>query len=375
MVLVLSAWLAVKLLLRARDFAVYLVLFGVLLVCVSTLIGQTAVSSSPTDLIVVLLAFAVGLGRARFQWRISLWSLSLLGVLALVVFHWKQDVNDNLVVFAQWLPHSSLFESVGRIAGIAINRSAYLLGLSVLACWSILRYGSLGMRRLVAAGLLILAYALALLTGSRAGAGMPLLVLAVLEVSWWLRAWLRTRVALMSASVLLVSTLLCVLIYLPGSPLAYRNRSDAGRAEVAHCFLAKTVQSPSALLFGYGGDAVSLACKGETRNTRIIPTGLTHAHNVFLQVLADHGLICLLGLVGLLFMALRNGLSLLLSGDAVQGSIAAGSALFFIGFGLIESTLIHVLLQQVLSGYLLASAWPSRRDACAVAVQVVDESD
>ena len=357
MVLVLCFWLTAKLLLRARFNTLYLVLVGLLLICVSTLIGQTSVSSSPTDLIVFLLAFAAGVGRSRPQWRASLWALSLMGVVALMLFHWKHDSNDNLTFLAEWLPLSPLLDSVGRIAAIAINRSAYLLGLVVLCCWSLFRFGGRGLQKAVSAVLLLLAYALAVLTGSRAGAWLPILVIVLIEVLWHWR--LRVKVVAVSVAILALSALLCVLIYLPGSPLAYRNLSDAGRAEVAHCFLAKSVQSPSALMVGYGGDVVSLACKSETRNPRIIASGLTHAHNVFLQILADNGLICVVGLVALLFVALRNGLAMLVAGDAVQGSIALGSALFFVGFGLIESTLIHVLLQQVLAGYLLSASWSS----------------
>ena len=359
MVVLLSFWLAAKMLLRARETPLCLVLSGVLLVCLSTLIGQTSVSSSPVDLIVFLLAFAAGIGRARCHWRVSLWALSLIGLVALCAFHWKRDLNDNLAVLVEWMPRSPLLESVGRIASIAINRSAYILGLVVLCCWSLFRYGSRGIWRVLAAVLMSLAYGLAVLTGSRAGAWLPVLVIVLVEAFWRLRLSMQARVVPIAVAILASSALLCVLIYFPGSPLAYRNRSDAGRAEVAHCFLAKSVQSSSVFLFGYGGDAVSLACKGETRNPRIIPSGLTHAHNVFLQVLADNGLICLLGLLALLFFALRNGLAMLLAGDPVQGSIAFGSALFFIGFGLIESTLIHVLLQQILAGYLLSASWPS----------------
>ena len=361
MIALLSFWLAVKLLSSAQGNSLYLVLLGVLLVCVSTLIGQASVSSSPTDLIVFLLAFAAGLGRARRHWRVSLWALALVGVVAMVLFRWKHGVNDNLAVLVEWLPRSSLLEGVGRIAEIAINRSAYILGLVFLSCWSLFRYGSRGFLRVVAAALLFLAYALAVLTGSRAGAGLPILVLVLIEFFWRLRFCIQARVVPITIAILSSSALFCALIYLPGSPLAYRNLSDAGRAEVAHCFLSKSVQSPSTFLFGHGGDVVNLACKNETRNPHIIPSGLTHAHNVFLQILADNGLICLAGLVALLFVALRNGLAMLVAGDAVQGSIAVGSALFFIGFGLIESTLIHVLLQQVLAGYLLSASWPSER--------------
>jgi O-antigen ligase len=86
-------------------------------------------------------------------------------------------------------------------------------------------------------------------------------------------------------------------------------------------------------------------------------TGIPHAHNLFLQVLADHGLVSLVLLLialGLTFQRLFQGLA----GD--QGPLcrlALACALFILMSSLVESTLLKTSLQQVISGYLLAVAW------------------
>ena len=110
---------------------------------------------------------------------------------------------------------------------------------------------------------------------------------------------------------------------------------------------------------GQGGDRVSLACQRLTLPNPGKKLGPSHAHNAFLQTLADYGLPAALMLVTVVGLSLRNSLRMIAAGEALQGSMALSLGLFMLGSALVESTLITTSLQQVLSGYLLAVAWPS----------------
>ena len=85
--------------------------------------------------------------------------------------------------------------------------------------------------------------------------------------------------------------------------------------------------------------------------------GIPHAHNAFLQALADQGLVTFFLMVitlGLTFQRLLVGLC----GDAAPLCMTGlGCALFILASSLVESTLLKTSLQQVLTGYLLAMPW------------------
>lgn len=360
LVFTLSLWLALKLILKAVVQPIFWVLLGVLLVCMASLLQQSTAVSSPTDLLVFLLALAVGFGRTRSQWRLTAWMVTCIAIAALTACHWvSHELNSNADLLPAWAAlRQDLQRAVVRIGGIAINRSAYLLGFVVLSAWSLFRHERCHLLRCLALLCVAVAYGLAFLTGSRAGAGLPVLVILVVEVCWFGRRFLMQwsgKIAIF----FMASLLACgVFLYHPSSPFAYGNVSDSGRAEVAHCFLRHSSSDPVTLLMGHGGDVTGAACRLETRNPRFVAEGLRHAHNTFLQILADQGLVCVVALLGLVFLGLRSALLVIAAGDGLQGFLALSFWLFFMGFGMLESTLLHVSLLQVCSGYLLASAWP-----------------
>ena len=358
LVLTLSLWLLLKVLLRAVAHPIFWVLFGVVLACQATWLQQHAAVSSPTDLLLFLAAFAVGMGRSRSQWRVSLWMLSAMVLASLFAYQLRPDANGNLAMIPWGMLPVGLVDQVGRIGGIAVNRSAYLFDLMALSAWSLYRFAPRNGWRRLAAAMAALAYALAFMTGSRAGAGLPLLLVLLLEICWRCRVRWSAMAMPMALAITLLLGGLSTLFYLPGSPLAYRTINDAGRADVAHCFLHQSLQSPEIFWFGSGGDRVSQICKRATQNPRVVPSGLRHAHNTFIQVLADHGAVALMALLALLVLSLRQALSLMASGDGELGAFALAAVLLFVAFSLVESVLLHVSLVQVLAGYTLAAAWP-----------------
>ena len=129
-----------------------------------------------------------------------------------------------------------------------------------------------------------------------------------------------------------------------------------GRAEVARCFVARSVRSWQDFFGGQGYDRVSDRC-GEEVFLPNHTTGIPHAHNAFLQVLADQGVVAVL----MMLVALWAGFTRLFShlGRAAPALSFVGLScwLFMLAAALVESTLLKTVLQQVVSGYLLAIPW------------------
>ncbi|MFL0781903.1 MAG: hypothetical protein AB8E74_07960, partial [Prochlorococcus sp.] len=81
------------------------------------------------------------------------------------------------------------------------------------------------------------------------------------------------------------------------------------------------------------------------------------------QVFADYGIFSASLLLLVFVLSLRNALNLIAASDGLLGTIGFSLGLFLFFFGLFDSTLLSVSINQVLTGYLLAISWPKRVSA------------
>ena len=350
----LVLWCGLKLVTRLPKTPLYGVLIGVLLVSLSALFHPLTVSA-PTDLVLVLLACAAGLQQTPRQWRIAFWCLLAIVLVCLPFLEWDRfNGNLELIPWAQlrdWLPEEAI-----RIQRITISRSAYLFGLFSLIGYSLWRFERRSLLRWMAAISGVLSFVMALATGSRAAFAYPLLAVLLTEVVWRYRD-VVVRHARSFATALLVGGLCFnVLLYWPSGPIAKGDPSDVGRAEVARCFIAESARSWQEFWGGQGYDRVSDRCVKKVFLPNP-PRGIPHAHNAFLQVLADQGVVAFLLMVWGLWLGFTRLFSGL--GRAAPGLSFVGLScwLFLLAAALVESTLLKTVLQQVVSGYLLAIPW------------------
>ena len=354
MVWILALWVALKFVRWLPAQPVYGVLIGVLAVILSAVIHPVS-GSAPTDLVLVLLAFAAGLQQTKDQWRIGLW-LVLATVVVSLPFVEFSRFNGNLDAIPWTALRDALPQEAIRIQKITINRSAYLYGL-----FSLIGYGLWRSERRLGPSLLgallgCLSFVLALGTGSRAALFFPLATVVVTELCWRHRQWVAKRARLLAASVLLISLLFNLTLYWPSGSVAAQDPSDVGRAQIAQCFVQQAFQSLPDLASGQGYDRVSDHCAARV----FLPgrtKGIPHAHNVFLHALADQGLVTFVLMaiaLGLIFQRLCVGLG---SDAAPLCLTGLACALYILASSLVESTLLKTSLQQVVSGYLLAIAW------------------
>ena len=354
MIWILALWLALKFLRWLPVQPVYGVLIGVLAVILSGVIHPLS-GSAPTDLLLVLLAFAAGLQQTEQQWRIALW-LVLATVVVSLPFVEFSRFNGNLDAIPWTALRDALPQEAVRIQKITINRSGYLYGLFSLVGYGLWRFEPRFWRSAIAALFGCLSFALAFATGSRAALLFPLMIVVVIELCWRHREWVAKRARRLAAAVLLFSLLFNLTLYWPSGPLAANDPSDVGRARIAQCFVQQALRSLPDLASGQGYDRVSDHCAARI----FLPgytKGIPHAHNAFLQALADQGLVTFVLMVitlGLTFQRLLVGLR----GDAAPLCMTGlACALFILASSLVESTLLKTSLQQVLTGYLLAMPW------------------
>lgn len=351
---ILALWCGLKFATRLFNTPIYGVLIGVLLVSLSALFHPLTVSA-PTDLVLVLLACAAGLQQTTRQWRVACWCLLAIVFACLPFVEWDRfNGNLELIPWAQlrdWLPEEAI-----RIQRITISRSAYLFGLFSLIGYSLWRFERRSLLRWMAAISGVLSFVMALATGSRAAFAYPLLAVLLTEVVWRYRD-VVVRHARSFATALLVGGLCFnVLLYWPSGPIAKGDPSDVGRAEVARCFIAESARSWQEFLGGQAYDRVSDRCVKKVFLPNP-PRGIPHAHNAFLQVLADQGVVAFLLMVWALWLGFMRLFSSL--GRAAPGLSFVGLScwLFMLAAALVESTLLKTVLQQVVSGYLLAIPW------------------
>ncbi|MDA9661520.1 O-antigen ligase family protein [bacterium] len=296
---ILALWCGLKFATRLFNTPLYGVLIGVLLVSLSALFHPLTVSA-PTDLVLVLLACAAGLQQTTRQWRVACWCLLAIVFACLPFVEWDRfNGNLALIPWAQlrdWLPEEAI-----RIQRITISRSAYLFGLFSLIGYSLWRFERRSLLRWMAAISGVLSFVMALATGSRAAFAYPLLAMLLTEVVWRYRD-VVVRHARSFATALLVGGLCFnVLLYWPSGPIAKGDPSDVGRAEVARCFIAESARSWQEFLGGQGYDRVSDRCVKKVFLPNP-PRGIPHAHNAFLQVLADQGVVAFLLMVCALWL-------------------------------------------------------------------------
>ncbi len=365
MVLLLFAWCFIKFWRQSLKQPLYVVLIGILATILSAVIDPVSISE-PADLILVLLAFAAGLRQTSGQWRISIWILLFTVLLSIPLLDLSR-FNGNLDIIP-WQSVRDVFpQEAVRIRQITINRSGYLFGIFSILAYGLCRSEKRYVASLVAAVVCIASYLLAFGTGSRAAFCFPLVAIFAGELLWknrFLAAKYSRSLAVVVMSLALAFNLA---LYLPFSVFTTGDASDKGRAEVAQCFVGKAFEGFPVLLTGQGYDRVSQYCASKV----FLPgakKGIPHAHNLFIQVLSDYGLISFLLLI-LAFGLVLNRFFLGLSNESgLLCMTGLACALFILASSLVESTLLKTSLQQVVTGYLFSIPWftaqPSSSGSC-----------
>lgn len=274
-------WLALQMLWapKERRWALWPLLFVLLVMGRSWLLNEATGFISSNDLLLIIISMLAASGISADRWRrlikLPLWALPLIAL----------SVGPR-----PWSPNP--------LTGV--NQGAYLLGLLLVLALSWWSSQPQGRGRWLAAMASLLAAALVWQTGSRAalmGSLAALLVVLVQEHSKSARQ-LLTRCSL--AALALGGTFIAVSL----SKHATAGLSDLGRIQIFNCYASLPFSGNNRLIYGIGFLKQTSFCQELVTSGR-----LTHAHNLFLQLWANTGLLGLLGLallVTLLWQAWRS---------------------------------------------------------------------
>lgn len=354
----LTAWLVARLVLQQaiRGGLNRLLLVLALLNAGTWIMERGAKPSDPSDLLVILLAFAAGIHRPLENWQRSFRMLAFC-----------------LIPIGL----AGLFHHTGQLLqfpGINVNRMSFLLGLLSVLTWGLFRISPRKGERiawLAATGGCI---PLAVMTQSRAALAAPVLAILLSELSltlhkqWQYNKTLKTKALSLAASLGIVTAVAvtCVRIWYANGEQAQENQlSDSLRFPTAICWAAAPFKHGNPVLGLGHNSAVRKHCDDLPiiRQAKTQEGGLPHAHNVPAQILGETGLAGLAGLsIACVWLARRIIGDLRISlGRNPTGShritrvIILPLSIYLLLTGMTTSFEIFLLLNQMLIGYLLAS--------------------
>ncbi len=299
----------------------------------------------PSDYLVAAVSFAAGLQRSRISWRTSFaWiaacTIPLLGL--------------SLAAGEKMIQLNSSF------TGFNINRIGFLAGLLSIVSYSLFKNQRNPTGRIAAAALLAGGFTEALLTQSRAAIAVPVIAIAA-DLSRHIN-WTQKKAALAVAAITAAS-LLTFYSWYSGAPEESAAIADENRIETIRCWISNTTKTSSNFFFGQGyGKAPSKKC-GPSLDASLKgrDTPLAHAHNLYIQLFGETGIMGLALGVGLTIQAVRKSWSV----DPGSNDLTTRPLIIYLLLMAMGSTWHSMLLNQVLVGYSLAALTAMDRDPAA----------
>lgn len=380
----LGLWLAARLILQSSKERVYLIFLGIALANMGVMVLERGNKpSDASDLLLIALSFAAGVHRPANHWARSLGQISLCLLPITVAAGLKSP------------------ETLLQFPDINVNRLSFLLGLLISATWGLAEISRPAWARLAWLAWMSLALPLVLLSGSRAPLILPILGIAIAKLlsqipSHRSTARKTTRPLWQKAAAAFTAS---IIVWAGATQLWYHHASDAGinrvsdtwRTNTALCWAKQPFREGQPWLgLGYVNkirrhcdskklpamQAViqdsSLTAEQREVATRAAEKGLPHAHNSYIQILAESGLIglasALLPITWITQTVLRSRLQPAAeqtTRDQLILKAALPIAMYLAIAGATTSFHIYLPLNQILIGYSLAtfSARTAAREA------------
>jgi hypothetical protein len=326
------AWLLLQLLLATpqRRWALWPLAFALLVMLRSWLLNEMPhpVAGEDALLLVCSLLAATSLGAKSWDWLPKLWLLPL--PLLLLRLGPKP-----------WTPNP--------LAGP--NQGGYLLGLLLLVAvaW-VWQGGGRLWQRLLAGVAVALALLLVWQTGSRAAllSGLLALALVLLRERWRQGTAWRDGLIVFGLGLLALAAKQLLRPSSSGLP-GFHPSSDLGRVAIAECYARLPFSGSNRLLYGVGFERPMQFCH------QLINGGVAdHAHNIYLQLWADTGLLGLLGLLLLVLLLLHSWQRVEMQLQPFPRRLGQAALIYTALQGCFDVSLLHWPVTQVFTGVLLA---------------------
>jgi O-antigen ligase len=263
---------------------------------------------------------------------------------------WIAGINQNMMqgilLKAPWVPNF--------MAGK--NQCAYLIGLLLIisVCWL---WSSKGYKKAQMASGVMAAIATIMLwqLQSRAALITTFMALAIVFLMQQAKGG-KIKKSIGICVALAATVILSIKLMRPNSvitPLGFDFYSDLGRLQIQECFVNLPLTGNNRFIYGVGFERGGLFCKQE-----VISGVLDHAHNLYIQLWANAGilgigglLICLAMIVSKWNQIYKKDLTSFLTMVGI-----AGTAYTLIQ-GIFDASILYWPLLQVLTGVLIAIPW------------------
>jgi len=297
------------------------------------------------DILIIVASFMASCGIKKSNLEILLKS----NLVALPIA-WIAGINQNMMqgilLKGPWVPNFM----VGK------NQCAYLIGLLLIIsiCWL---WSSKSFKKDKIASGLMAAIATLMLwqLQSRAALVAAFTALAIVFLMQQAKGG-KINKSIGICVALGATVILSIKLMRPNSvitPLGFDFYSDLGRLQIQKCFLNLPLTGNNRFIYGVGFERGSLFCKQE-----VISGVLDHAHNLYIQLWANAGILGIGGLLLCLAMIFSKWNQIykkdLISFITMVG--IAGTAYTLIQ-GIFDASILYWPLLQVLTGVILAIPW------------------
>ena len=342
-----SAWVMAQLVVAPiqKRWALWPIAFLILTTARTWWLYEMPHPAASQDILLIVASFMATCGIKKN--RLEMLLKANLGALPII---WIAGINQNMMqgimLRAPWVPNFM----VGK------NQCAYVIGILLIIsiCWI---WSSKDNKKAQTLSGLMTAVAMAMLwqIQSRAALLAGFLGLAIVYLMQQAKKEkLKKSIGICVA--LAAAVIFSIRIMRPNSvitPLGFDFHSDLGRLQIQECFVNLPLTGNNRFIYGVGFDRGGLFCKQE-----VISGVLDHAHNLYIQLWANTGILGIGGLLLCLTMIFSKWNQIykkdLTSFLTMVG--LAGTAYTLIQ-GIFDASILYWPLLQILTGVLIAIPW------------------
>ena len=346
-----SAWVMAQLVVAPiqKRWALWPIAFLILTTARTWWLYEMPHPAASEDILLIVASFMATCGIKKN--RLEMLLKANLGALPII---WIAGINQNMmqgiILRAPWVPNFM----VGK------NQCAYVIGILLIIsiCWI---WSSKDNKKAQTLSGLMTAVALVMLwqIQSRAALLAGFLGLAIVYLMQQAKKEkLKKSIGICVA--LAAAVIFSIRIMRPNSvitPLGFDFYSDLGRLQVQECFVNLPLTGNNRFIYGVGFERGGLFCKQE-----VISGVLDHAHNLYIQLWANAGILGIGGLLLCLIMIFSKWNQIYRKDSTSFLTMVgiAGTAYTLIQ-GLFDASIIYWPLLQVLTGMLIAIPWAKGR--------------
>jgi len=330
---------------KNRRWAMWPMAFLILAMARTWWLYEMPHPAASQDILIIVASFMASCGTKKSNLEILLKS----NLVALPIA-WIAGINQNMmqgILFkAQWVPNF--------MAGK--NQCAYLMGLLLIIsiCW--LWSSKSSKKDQITSGLMAtIATVMLWQLQSRAALKTAFTALAIVFLMQQAKGGkLKKSIAICVA--LGATIILSIKLMRPNSvitPLGFDFYGDLGRLQIQECFVNLPFTGNNRFTYGVGFERGGLFCKQE-----VISGVLDHAHNLYIQLWANAGILGIGGLLICLIMIL-NKWNQIYKKDSTSFLTMVGIAgtAYTLIQGVFDASILYWPLLQILTGVLISIPW------------------